>query len=207
MRQNFTIDPGLALNGYHEIPHPERTKYGVGSGANVNNDDRVWKNTHGFMVRDSQNRMIRGSGPWTYSVGMDDPWKKPSGEDCAENSECQSNKCDFGKCMEFYEGYDTNHFIDPRWTYEKGLDGFVAEEEAIASQANPPHPRRRKGNDPTDPTLGCEMRNDKDPPGWYDHLDRLCTPLPYEYYVEYFETEKDIYIPYGRRPLLGMQVC
>ena len=32
LRQNFTIDPGLALNGYHEIPHPERTKYGVGVG-------------------------------------------------------------------------------------------------------------------------------------------------------------------------------
>merc|ERR1711988_431212 len=53
------------------------------------------------------------------------------------------------------------------------------------------------GGDPTDSTLGCEQRDDGQ---WYDHLDRLCTPLPYEYYVEYFETEKDIYIPYGDAP-------
>ena len=69
-------------------------------------------------------------------------------------------------------------------------------QENIAKMANPPHPRRQKGGDPTDPTLGCEQREG----GWFDHLDRLCTPLPYEYYVEYFETEKDIYIPYGDAP-------
>ena len=197
LRQNFSVDPGLALNGYHEISHPDRTVYGNGAGLNVNNDDRVWKNKYGFMVRDEQNRMIRGSGPWTYSVGEDDPWKLPVGAACTQSVDCRSRKCDFGKCIEYYEGYDGNHFIDPRWTYEKGLDGYIKEEEEVAKMANPPHPKRQKGGDPTDSTLGCEQRDDDQ---WYDHLDRLCTPLPYEYYVEYFETEKDIYIPYGDAP-------
>ena len=86
------------------------------------------------MVRDEQNRMIRGSGPWTYSVGEDDPWKLPVGAACTQSVDCRSRKCDFGKCIEYYEGYDGNHLIDPRWTYEKGLDGYICFYSALLLQ-------------------------------------------------------------------------
>ena len=158
-------DNSMVTFDYHSINHPKKKTFG-----DINNNDGVWKNVYGVKVRDSQGRMVRGSGPWTYSVGQDDP--KNGSADASDD---------------LFEGYDRNHFIDPRWTYEKGLDGFIEQEQYLAD-----HPELR----------GCDPNAVNFPgmPLGTDAQGKKCTPLPYEYYVEYFETEKKIYLPYGDGP-------
>jgi hypothetical protein len=160
-------DTGMTTHKYHEIPHPRQKTYGEN-----NNDDAVWKNKYGLAVRDNQGRMIRGSGPWTYSVGSDDP---------------DADRYDAYERANLFEGYDEHHYIDPRWTYEKGLDGYIEEEEYKADHPEVRNCDPSKVNFPGQP-LGTDING------------RKCTPLPYEYYVEYFETEHELYLPYGDPP-------